>query len=71
MKKVGKLFLGLIIGATMLLSSCSSGGSNSIPLLPSGGNSDIEVAPGTVDILQHLYLKVQNLQNLLMHQITM
>ena len=38
MKKVGKLFLGLIIGATMLLSSCSSGGSNSIPLLPSGGN---------------------------------
>ena len=41
MKKVGKLFLGLIIGATVLLSSCSSGGSNSIPLLPSGGNSDI------------------------------
>ena len=57
MKKVGKLFLGLIIGATVLLSSCSSGGSNSIPLLPSGGNSDIEVAPGTVDILPAPLLK--------------
>lgn len=57
MKKVGKLFLGLIIGAAVLLSSCSSGGSNSIPLLPSGGNSDIEVAPGTVDILPAPLLK--------------
>lgn len=73
MKKVGKLFLGLVIGATMLFAGCSSGSSSSIPLLPpqssgsgSGSGSDSgstggEKPAGTVDSLPAPLLKASDL----------